>query len=203
MQTCSTGRPCREALTARSCWRESISPIRPPPIKPLSSRAASGAVPRGPAGEPIERSEFIGGPCWPPAPDQLTGAAGSLAVRGLASGLEFVPVSTTEQATEAWRAFRRGQAHGGEPLLRLATAGCKLMLLAPDGGGLQAVWWRCASTIFLRDRLIPCWLIWFPRLGGATSSALTNRNPAAGEVAYASAHLLLPLRQRCLDQSAG
>lgn len=62
------------------------------------------------------------------------------------------------QANEAWRAFRshRGEGHGGERLLRVGhSLGCKLHLLAPDGGractGLVAI----SFNNFSAERSVP------------------------------------------------
>ncbi|APD48586.1 alpha/beta hydrolase [Synechococcus sp. SynAce01] len=130
--------------------------------------------PPGPAGEPIGTVEFIGGTLLATSPQiSYRRLLEALAVRGLAiRAWSYVPgFDHQSQATEAWRAFRRGrQASPAEqPLLRLGhSLGCKLHLLAPDGGrGCSGLVAMCFNN-FSADRSIPLLADLAPRLGVRT-----------------------------------
>ncbi len=80
------------------------------------------------------------------------------------------------QATEAWRAFRSARAGQGAPagdpvlpVLRLGhSLGCKLHLLAPDGGRGSNALVAMSFNNFSADRSIPLLADLAPRLGVRT-----------------------------------
>ncbi|MCT0213981.1 DUF1350 family protein [Synechococcus sp. CS-1324] len=124
--------------------------------------------------------EFIGGTVLAATPQlSYRRLLEALALRGLlVRAWSYVPgFDHQAQATEAWRCFRAaresavdqaslaGQA-GSRPVLRLGhSLGCKLHLLAPDGGrgcsGLAAM----SFNNFSADRSIPLLADLAPRLG--------------------------------------
>ena len=131
---------------------------------------------QGEAADPIGVVEFIGGTVLAASPQlSYRRLLEALAARGLAiRAWSYVPgFDHQAQATEAWRRFRTAReasvppGRGGTgPVLRLGhSLGCKLHLLAPDGGrgcsGLAAM----SFNNFSADRSIPLLADLAPRLG--------------------------------------
>ncbi|MCP9773233.1 DUF1350 family protein [Synechococcus sp. Tobar12-5m-g] len=150
-------------------WQQqgSLWCLSPPSMPSAGSRTR-------PAGDPIGVVEFIGGTVLAATPQlSYRRLLEALAARGLAiRAWSYVPgFDHQSQATEAWRRFRAareassGQG-GSQPVLRLGhSLGCKLHLLAPDGGrgcsGLVAM----SFNNFSADRSIPLLADLAPRLG--------------------------------------
>ncbi len=145
------------------------------------------AFPGGAQVPPVGVVEFIGGTVLAASPQlSYRRLLEALALRGLlVRAWSYVPgFDHQAQATEAWRCFRSARstatatgsgpamatgavtASGSLPVLRLGhSLGCKLHLLAPDGGrgcrGLVAM----SFNNFSADRSIPLLADLAPRLG--------------------------------------
>jgi hypothetical protein len=122
--------------------------------------------------DPVGLVEFIGGTVLAATPQisyrRLLEALGR---RGLlVQAWSYVPgFDHQAQANEAWREFRRARGAASLPVLRLGhSLGCKLHLLAPDGGrgcdGLVAM----SFNNFSADRSIPLLADLAPQLGVRT-----------------------------------
>ena len=138
--------------------------LAPPTVEPFQGGAQ---IP------PIGVVEFIGGTVLAATPQlSYRRLLEALALRGLlVHAWSYVPgFDHQAQATEAWRCFRAARNTAGAaallPVLRLGhSLGCKLHVLAPDGGrgcrGLAAM----SFNNFSADRSIPLLADLAPRLG--------------------------------------
>ena len=138
--------------------------LAPPTVEPF---------PGGAQIPPIGVVEFIGGTVLAATPQRsYRRLLEALALRGLlVHAWSYVPgFDHQAQATEAWRCFRAARNTAGAaallPVLRLGhSLGCKLHVLAPDGGrgcrGLAAM----SFNNFSADRSIPLLADLAPRLG--------------------------------------
>jgi len=128
-----------------------------------------GASGRG-EGSGQGRIEFIGGSYLAATPQiSYRRLLEALAARGLAvRAWSYVPgFDHQSQANQAWRAFRSDreaavrasgcfEADPGEPLLRLGhSLGCKLHLLAPDGGRRCSALLALSFNNFAAERSVP------------------------------------------------
>ena len=104
-----------------------------------------------PTGRPRGLIEFIGGSYLAASPQlSYRRCLEALAARGWRiHAWSYVPgFDHQAQANTAWRLFRQQRGETAFPLIRLGhSLGCKLHLLAPDGGR------RCDGLVALRDTI--------------------------------------------------
>ena len=133
--------------------------------------------------------EFIGGSVLAATPQiSYRRLLEALCRRGLSlRAWSYVPgFDHQAQATEAWRAFRGGAAGPSGPaprrlpVLRLGhSLGCKLHLLAPDGGRGSDALAAMSFNNFSADRSMPLLADLAPRFGFRRNSAPHHRKPCA------------------------
>jgi hypothetical protein len=182
------------------------------PLWCLDPDPASGGPARG-------RIEFIGGSYLAATPQlSYRRLLEALASRGWAvRAWSYVPgFDHQSQANEAWRSFRSEReaavrAAGGfetnqaEPVLRLGhSLGCKLHLLAPDGGrrcrGLAAL----SFNNFSAERSVPLLAEMGQQFGFRSEFSPSPEETLAivGRAYHQSRNLLVRFRADGLDQSA-
>ncbi|CAK6694680.1 DUF1350 family protein [Synechococcus sp. BA-124 BA4] len=156
--------------------------------------------------------EFIGGSVLAATPQiSYRRLLEALCRRGLSlRAWSYVPgFDHQAQATEAWRAFRgarQGPGAGASalPVLRLGhSLGCKLHLLAPDGGRGSSALAAMSFNNFSADRSIPLLADLAPRLGVRTEFSPSPQETLrlVGQLYGVPRNLLIRFGSDALDQS--
>ncbi len=156
--------------------------------------------------------EFIGGSVLAATPQiSYRRLLEALYRRGLSlRAWSYVPgFDHQAQATEAWRAFRRARQDtvaGApvQPVLRLGhSLGCKLHLLAPDGGRGSSALVAMSFNNFSADRSIPLLADLAPRLGVRTEFSPSPQETLrlVSQLYGVPRNLLIRFGSDALDQS--